>query len=268
MNTNRKVFESIIFFIFIVYSIWYAYIQFYLEPGTVYHDYFTDSYGILAGFGGAFGLYISSKWGGFKSLVGKGIMFLSLGLLFQFLGQLSYSMEFYLYDIANSYPSYGEIFYFGSIPLYMLGVLNIAKASGATLSSKNTWAKVISVIIPTLMVLLSYTMFLQGYVFEDSYPLLMFLDFGYPIGQALYVSGAIVTYFLVKKFLGGLMRKRVLFVLFALAFQYAADSTFLHQVINETWYAGSFSDYLFLCSYFLMSLALIQLLLVLEKAKK
>jgi len=261
-------FRLIVVLLFLGYSLWFGYLYFLASEGSASFDYFTDSYGVLAGFGGFCGLYIASKWGGMKSLVGRGVLFLSLGLLFQFLGQLSYSLEFYLYGIENSYPSFGEIFYFGSIPLYILGVLNISKAAGSKFSLKYPAQKFMVVLVPLLLLGFSYTMFLRGYSFEDSTPLLVFLDFGYPLGQALYVSLTVITYFLTKKFLGGIMRFYVLSVLFSLVFQYLADSTFLYQVLNDTWYAGSFSDYLFLISYFLMSLALIGFLSASDKAQK
>ena len=57
-------------------------------------------------------------------------------------------------------------------------------------------------------------------------------------------------------------------ILFALLFQYAADSTFLYKTINESWYAADISEYLFVVSYFLMTIAFIQFLSALEKFKK
>jgi hypothetical protein len=146
-------------------------------------------------------------------------------------------------------------------------MLNLSKASGAKFSFTSLWGKIIAVIIPAILLLSSYLFFLSDYSFEDTTPLLVFLDFGYPLGQSLYVSLAVVTYFLTKKFLGGVMKWRVLFMIFALVFQYTADSTFLYQVRTDTWYAGSFSDYLFLVSYFFMSISLVQFLSVLEKRK-
>lgn len=253
--------------VFGIYTLWFLYLAFFVEPGSDLHNYFTDTYGILAGLGGIFGIFISSRWGGLRSLVGRGILFLSMGLLFQFLGQLSYTIEFYLYDIENSYPSYGEIFYFGSIFFYIVGILAFAKASGLSFSLKKVSQKIIAILIPLILISISYFMFLKDYVFEGTSFLIAFLDFGYPLGQALYVSLAIVTYFITRKSLGGLMRGRIVFVLLALVFQYAADSTFLYQVMNDTWYAGSFSDYLFLISYFLMSLSLIQFSSILIKVK-
>ena len=87
----------------------------------------------------------------------------------------------------------------------------------------------------------------------------MFLDFGYPLGQALYVSLALLTYLLSTKTLGGIMKNKVLLILFALAVQYAADYNFLSQAYAETWRNGGYGDAIYLLAYFLMALGLIQL---------
>src|SRR6185369_3281343 len=105
----------------------------------------------------------------------------------------------------------------------------------------------------------SYMIFLQGYEFDWSNPLRVFLDFGYPLGQAFYVSLAILVFILSKNFLGGLMRPKVLLILLAIAVQYIADYNFLYQAYNETWVNGGYGDYIYLISYFLMTFALINL---------
>ncbi len=113
----------------------------------------------------------------------------------------------------------------------------------------------------------SYWVFLKGYEFDWSAPLKIFLEFGYPLGQAIYVSLAILTLFLTRGVLGGVMKNRVLFVLFALLMQYLADYTFLYQASQETWAAGGINDYMYLASYFIMALALLQFRISRIKAK-
>lgn len=224
----------------------------------VLNNAFADSYGILAGAGGIIALHIASKWEYLRSYVGKAIFYLSLGLLAQFLGQLSYTVLFYVYNIENAYPAFGEVFYLATIPLYIMGVWYIAKASGFTLNSKSYDKTASAVVIPAILLGISYYMFFRTYDATDLPFSIVFLDYIYPIGQALFVSLAIVTYYATKKTLGGVMRERVLFILFALFFQYIADSMFIYETRSEIWYAGGLSDMMFLISYFLMTVGLIQ----------
>lgn len=108
-------------------------------------------------------------------------------------------------------------------------------------------------------------MFLRDYEFDFSDPLRVFLDFGYPFGEAIYISIAILTYTLSRKLLGGVMKSRILLIIFAFVVQYIAESNFLYQTLQETWVNGGYGDYIYFLAYFIMTLGLIQLKTVLDK---
>lgn len=222
-------------------------------------QYYGSTYGILALYGSVIGFYASSKWGGFHSLVGRAIIFLSMGLLAQFLGQLFYTYYVYVLHIEVPYPSIGDVAYFGSIPLYILGTFLFAKASGFYIGLRSFTNKIHAVIIPFFMLITSYFFFLQDYQFDWNNPLTIFFDFGYPLGQATYLSFAILAYLLSRNTLGGLMKKKVVIVIIALALQYLADYTFLFQVSRGVWTAGGINELMYLLAYFAMTIGLLQL---------
>lgn len=245
--------------LFIMYFVLWLSIQFFTRTTDGPLNYlYADSYGVTAALGGILGIFIAHRWGSYKSYVGSAVLYLSAGLLFQFLGQLSYTIIFYVYHIENAYPSFGEIFYFGSIPLYIMGLSYIAKASGFGLSKKSYKNSLPAIIIPVIMIFISYYAFLRGYETEGLTWAEILLDHAYPIGQALFVSFAIVIFLKTKDVLGGVMRGRVMFILFSLIFQFVADTMFIYETRTDLWYAGGLSDLMFLISYFLMSIALFQ----------
>ena len=86
----------------------------------------------------------------------------------------------------------------------------------------------------------------------------MLLDFGYPFGQAIYVSIAILTLSLSKGLLGGLMKNKIFFLLSALIVQYIADFNFLYQAIQGTWVNGGYGDLIYMTAYFLLAMSLLQ----------
>lgn len=217
------------------------------------------SYQAVALFGALFGFVASSYWGGLKSLLGRSIFFYSLGLLFQVFGQSSFSYYNLVAHVEVPYPSVADIGYFGSIPLYIYATLLLVRVSGGVYSLKTIGNKMLAVAIPVIILLLSYYFFLQGYEFTDATPLRVFLDFGYPLGQAMYVSIALVTYLLSRSYLGGVMKNSLLVILFALAVQYVADYNFLYQALNETWSNGGYGDFLYLFAYFVMAMGLVNL---------
>ena len=250
--------------LFTAYSLWWLYIMAFAGPEDSIRDYFSDTYGIVAGLGGFLGLIFAHKWDGCKSYVGKALIFFSAGLFFQFLGQLSYTIEFYAYGIENSYPSFGEIFFFSGIFFYIFGVWYVAKSAGTTISLKGFGKILAATIFPLLMIAFSYFMFINGTDFESYGLVANVLTFAYPIGQAIYVSLAILTFFLAFNVVGGTMRRRVFFILVACIFQYAADSTFLYKTIQDTWVPAGVSEYMFVVSYFLMSMAFLDFLYAYE----
>lgn len=253
--------------IFTVFTLWWISFQFTQFRSNYSIELFGSTYAILAAWGAIWGIAISKKWGFLNSVMGKAILFFSLGLLAQVLGQIAYTIYIYYLHIPIPYPSWGDLWYFVSIPLYILGTYFLANASGVKVSLTSFTKKFQAILIPVVMLGVGYLLFLQGYSFDWSTPLVIFLDFGYPLGQAIYVSLAILTFLLTRGILGGIMHYRVLFIIFALVAQFLSDYVFLYQISRNTWHVGGINEWMYLLSYLLMSLALFQLDSVLQKLR-
>lgn len=254
---------------FLILTVWWFLLNpFSNNESLVYSKYIWGScYQIIAIWGGICGLLISRSFGGFKSFLGKSIIFFSLGLLFQTWGQSSYSYYNLFANVQAPYPSIGDIGYFGSVIVYIFGVLFLSKVSGAKFSLKLIRNKIQAFLLPLIMLLGSYVIFLRNYEFDWSNWLKIFLDFGYPLGQAFYVSIAILTLILTRNILGGIMKKPVVLILVSLIMQYISDSNFLFQANNGNWYVGGVGDFLYMISYLMMAISLIVLGSTSEKIK-
>lgn len=228
-----------------------------LRGDTNEAELFSALYGSMALFGGLVGLTISKRWGGSKSLIGKSVLFISLGLLAQAAGQITYSMYTYLFHQEIPYPSFGDFWYFGSVILYILAMWSLLKALNVKTGLKSHKNKFLILVLPIALLSFSYFEFLRGYEFDFSNPLVVFLDFGYPFGQAIYVSLALLAYLLARPYLGGIMKPVISFLIVALVIQYVSDFTFLYQVSKETWETGGINELMYLVSYFVMTLSLI-----------
>lgn len=250
---------------FVLISIWWVTLFISGAKETFQNYLFGASYGLICLWGGLWGLIISKKWGGFSSAIGKAVIFLSLGLLAQEFGQLVFSYYNIFLKVEIPYPSLADVGFFGSIPLYAIGMVQLAKAAGSKFSLNTVISKLQIVAIPGLLLVISYLFFLRGYEFDFSNPLKVFLDFGYPFGEAIYISVAILTYTLSRKILGGVMRSRILLLIGAFSIQYLADFNFLYQNSKGTWINGGYGDYIYFLAYFVMTLGLIQLKTVLDK---
>jgi hypothetical protein len=215
------------------------------------------SYQIIAFYGGILGIIYSRPWGGYKSLVGRAILAISVGLFLQCFGQSAYSYYIFYENIEVPYPSLGDIGFFGSVIMYIYGVILLARVSGVKASTKNAKSKLGVLAIPAVMLLASYHFFLKGVAFDWSSPITTFLNFGYPYGQALYISIALLTLVYCRQFLGGIMKGPVTFLVCALVFQYISDFTFLYQSSREIWLVGGINDLMYATSYLLMTIGII-----------
>lgn len=221
-------------------------------------EIYTYVYFLLPLSGGIVGYRIGTLWGGWSSLMGKAIRFFSLGLLAQVFGQISYAV-FLIYNPGKDvpYPSIGDLGYFGSIPLYIFGLYELSRMSGAGFSLGNIKSKMFCVAIPTIGLFISYMIFLNGMELDFSQPLKLILDFAYPLGQAIYISLALLVLTLSRKYLGGKLKSSILLLLFALALQYVADFIFLYQTSRGIWQLGGINDLMYLVAYYIMSLGII-----------
>jgi hypothetical protein len=243
---------------FIFFSAWFASFLFSDSFKDKSYVLLSEVYGLVALVGGLFGLAISRSLGGFKSYFGKAVILMSIGLLLQEFGQLAYSYMNSIAHVDVPYPSIPDIGFFGSIPIYILGAYYLAKGLGVWAIIKKAPLKLVaSIVLSVAIVVTSYWLFLKGYEAAGTSKTVVFFDFGYPLGQAIYVSIAIIILLSVQGLLGGLMKKPVMLLLFAFLVQYAADTNFLYQTIHETWGPAGYGDYIYMLAYFLMALAVI-----------
>lgn len=254
-GSNKKV----LILLFVVLAVWWSYLYFGLQLQNEHANLvWAAMYQLTAFWGAISGIIISRSWGGSKSLIGMALIMFSVGLLLQNFGQTIFSIYNLYLQVEIPYPSYADIGFFGSIPFYTYGTYLVGKVCGAKLSLRSNHSRIISIVLPIGLLIVSYFVFLKGYSFDLSQPIKTVLDFGYPLGQALYISFALLCLLYAKNFLGGVMRNSLLLLLTALIVQYVADFNFLMQVGNLTWVNGGYGDFLYLISYTVMSLALIQ----------
>jgi hypothetical protein len=259
--------KTILVFLLLM-TIWWLAIYFrHLKEGFE-NDVFTCLYFLSALWGGIWGLYYARYWGSFKSVLGRSLIAFSLGLLGQAFGQIFYNSYIYLLGIEVPYPSIGDIGFFSTWLFYAYGLALLARVSGAKISLKSFVSQIQAIVIPLSFLSIAYALFLRGYEFDWGNPIKIILDFGYPLGAAVYISFAILTYLLSRKALGGIMRFPIIFLIIALIFEALGDFTFNYQVSQETWYVGGTNDFLFLWAYSLMAIALVQLGVVFKRISK
>ncbi len=243
--------------IFFFYVVWWVYLQVFVNKGSALYYIFSGSYGMLALYGAMCGVNASFNWGGLKTLLGRSIFMFSLGLFSQVFGQLVYSYYANIYYISVPYPSIGDIGFFGTIPFYAYGAILLAQSSGIKINIKSYKEKIMALVIPLTMLTIGYAVFLQDYQFNWNNPVKVFLDFGYPLGEAIYISIAVIIFIFSRNILDGIMRSKAFLILIALVTHFLADYLFLYD--SNNFYSGNYMDLVYLIAYFLMTWALLSL---------
>lgn len=194
--------------------------------------------------------------------MGRAIIMFSLGLMFQVLGQVVYSYYIFIEHIDIPYPSLGDVGFFGTIFFYIYGIILIAHASGIKFSLSSVGSKIQVVLVPFVILLLSYFLILRDYSVDLSQPLATFLNYAYPLGSVVYISIALLTYSLTRSILGGTMRHKILFIIFAFFAQFIAEYCFI--IFQNSYYPGSVLDYIYAISYTIFGFGIFQLFLPLK----
>lgn len=224
------------------------------------NNLFGALYPFVSLIGGLYGIFFASRiWGGLRSVMGRGVLFLSFGLLAEVFGQWAWSYYAIVQGIEVPYPSIADIGYFAIIPFYSYAMYNFAKASGIRLGLRTFLGKIQALVIPVVMIVIAYFFFLSNIQVDWSNPIRIFLDFGYPGLEPIAVAIGILTYSLSRGILGGIMRSKILFIIFALVFQYMTDYTFLYQAGAGTYYNAGIVDLLYTTSFMFMALAVVWL---------
>jgi hypothetical protein len=260
VSLTKDKLSHLVLVLFFIYTAWWVILNLSGSRAAFPNYLFGAVYGTsIALFGSVMGLISAGQWGGTKSVMGKAVIFLSLGLFAEFFGQLVNSFYNLYLKVEVIYPSLGDLGFFGNIPLYIIGILLLARASGVKITVRSFASQIQAVLIPAVLLSASYLLFLRNYTFDWSKPLTVILDFGYPLGQALYVALALLTFNLTRTVLGGVMRLRVFLLLIAFVIQYAADLSFLFANSAGSYYVGGYVDFIYLLAYTVMTLGLLQL---------
>lgn len=223
------------------------------------YPYFTYSYSLIAVFGGLLLIIKSSEWDSFKSNIGSTFLLIGTSLLFQYLGQLTCNSYRILGSVDKCpYPSFAEIFFVGSIFLYIYASYLLSKSIGLYFNFRTFSYKFFAIMVSITMVVLAYYKFadINEVSNLDDIKLLvteygilyLFLELIYPFGAGVYTTFAIISIFLSTNTYKSKLFVPAILILIGLFSQFMGDTLFV-------WTEGYISDLFYLISY--SSLALI-----------
>lgn len=202
--------------------------------------------------GGLFGFLNSRKWGGLKSRLGQATFFIAAGLTTWGLGQCYWSYATIRQLTEVPYPSWADVGYIVSWPLWTIGIILLAMAAGARFSlRKHAPLKLYSGVFGLAVVIIALSYYLlivvarHGLALYGEGPTRLFFDLAYPIGDVVILTIAALTYTFLYRYLGGRYRAGIGLIICAYGLNYLTDFTFSYVTTANTYYNGHFVDLMF-----------------------
>jgi hypothetical protein len=256
---NINIYQKSITAFFLAIVAYWVYLAITGHKSTNLDYWYSLVFGFIPLFGGMIGMEKASLWGGFKSAVGKAIFFFSFGLTLWGIGETIWSYYNFVKGVPAPYPSIADLGFAPSIFFWILGTAFLSKATGAMFALKRSHrAKFVAIAAPIILLIPSY--FLQvklargGQIVPQGETLVKaILDIAYPFGDFLALTFAAVIFILSHKYLGGVYRRAVIFLLSGLAVVYAADTVFSYATTKGTYYNADWGDLLLAFGLFLLT---------------
>jgi hypothetical protein len=212
---------------------------------------------------GFFGLLKAHAWGGWKSVMGRAVGSLSLGMITWATGNMIWVWYLFYANVEVPYPSLADAIFVLSWPLWSYGVWNLSKATGAKFGLRTTGGKFLLVLVPLACAALSYYLLIMvargGVIDFNVDSLQLFFDLFYPFGSMVIFSIVGVVYMLSRNFLGGRYRIAILLLFLGFIGNYISDFTFSYTTNTGTYFNASLIDYIFSVSLYLISMGITNL---------
>lgn len=239
-------------------ALWWLYLFVTHAINTQSNYLFGFFFSFIPLFGGMFGLVNFHNWGSFSSVMGKSVLFISLGLITWGIGQVIFSFYNIFLDVEVPYPSLADVSFVLSWPLWGIGVYYLSRATGARFGLRSTGGKWLFLTIPVATIALSYYFLIviaRGGVLTDPDGFWgLFFDLAYPFGSVVLITLVALVYSLSIGFLGGKFRIAIYLILIGFVLNYIADFSFSYTTTIETFYSANWVDLLFSSAMFLLSL--------------
>ncbi len=238
--------------------IWWVSLQLSGFTDTLTNYFFGLSFGLIPLIGGILGIHTSTKWGSYTSYFGRAVLFISLGLISWGLGNCLWAYFNLVLHVEVPFPSLADLLFVVSWPLWLVGMLNLSKATGAKYSLKRAYGKVFLLIIPALAFLVTYYVvkFASGGGLDISGgPLATFFVFAYPVGDVVILSMSLLVYGLSFGYLGGRYNLFISILLISFIVNYFGDMGFSYTTTTNSYFNGNWVDLTFALAFFMMGFA-------------
>jgi len=258
INMNLNKYQKLLSVYTVLLLIFWIVLFFSQQTDSFWNYFYSFAFSLVPLVAGFIGCSLAKEWGGFKSAIGKAVFLISLGSFSWGAGSMIWSYYNFFIDVPAPYPSLADIGFVLALPLWILGIVSLSKATGAKFNLKKVGGKIFLFVLPIIVVIASYYLLVtvaRGGVLSmsDTLDLKLLLDFVYPLGDVVILALALLIFGLSINYLGGLYKHSILAILFGFGVMYFADFVFSYTTTLGTFYNGSFGDLIFTLALSLIS---------------
>lgn len=259
MLTKGQKIVAIYFFVLVVY---WVVLNFSGKTESTWNYLYSFLFSLTPLLGGLVGADYARFWGFTKSAIGRAILYTSLGLFSWGAGSMIWSYYNFFLNVPAPYPSISDVGFIGSIPLWMVGIINLSKATGAKFGLRHIRGRFFILAVPILVISVSYYLLViiarDGFITNTEEGILkVFFDLAYPISDVVILTTALIIFGLSLNYFGGKYKVSILAILFGFFFMYIADFIFSYTTTQGTFYNGSFGDLIFTIALSLLTFGLL-----------
>lgn len=259
-----NIYQKICFGYLIALIVFWCFLFFNNITSGFYNYLYSFLFGLIPLLGGILVLGNVSVWNELKSVMGKAVFYLGLGIFLWGCGSLIWSYFNFFKGISAPYPSLADVAFIPSVFFYGLGTFYLSNATGVKYGLKNKFAKVFVIIAPILIFIFSYYILIYvaraGVLISPSGTLLKTIfDVMYPLGDFIALTIAVLVSGLSFKYLGGELKYSVISILLGLIVMFTADTIFSYTTTIGTFYNGDFGDLIYTIGLFLLTFGVLGL---------
>jgi hypothetical protein len=227
------------------------------KNSTHYGYIFAFTYSFIPFCGSLIGFNISKKWGFLHDTVGKAVFFFSLSLFSWAIGEFVWSYYNFFLNSNIPYPSWSDVGFVLNYPLWGIGMIYFGKASGANIGLHKTSRKILLILIPVLVSLVSWYFLVilarGGSITSGGGPLKVFFDIAYPAGDVILLTMGLLIFGLSFRYWSDQLKWPIIVILVGILAEYISDFYFSYTTTINTFYNGCLGDLSFATALLILS---------------
>lgn len=213
--------------------------------------------------GGVVGLRKALAWGGLKSVMGKALIGLSVGMI---VWGVALGMWTYYFAVGATlpYPSPADYVFIWSPILWICGLIQLSRVVGARFGLRTSRERLVGFVVTAVVAVASYYLLVvlaHGNILSAPGETFMQLFFDYAYTVEILVVIAIVgaTFGFSRKYFGGRYKVPVMLLFVGFFVHFLALVFFVRTTADATYFNGNIADMLFAVAVFLESLGIVNL---------